>query len=230
MTQGVFITGTDTGVGKTRFTIALMQALKKNGLKVSGMKPVATGAKKVDGTLINEDANLIQQNSSDIPPYELVNPVVFEPPVAPHIAASKAGVTIDIKQIAESYKALASQSEFVIVEGVGGWRVPLSDKDTLTSLVQILEIPVILIIGLRLGCINHALLTAEAIIADDVKLTGWVGNLLEKDYLYKQETINTLKQRLICPHIIDLDYSGDFIPDKLIGQRHIKGILKQLNI
>ncbi|MCG8378635.1 MAG: dethiobiotin synthase [Proteobacteria bacterium] len=230
MTKGVFITGTDTGVGKTRFTLGLMHALKKNGVNVSGMKPIASGAEWVNGALINEDAHLIRNSCNNVPPYELVNPVVFEPPVAPHVAARQAGMTIDIKQIADSYEALASQSEFVVVEGIGGWRVPVSGNATLTDLVQTLGIPVILIVGLRLGCISHALLTAEVIIADGVKLSAWAGNLLDKDYLYKQETINTLKQRLTCAHIMDMDYLVDFSPDNLIGQKHIKSILEQLDM
>lgn len=230
MTGGVFITGTDTGVGKTRFTIALMRALKKSGIKVSGMKPIASGAHKTNGILMNDDAERIRCNCSDSLPYELVNPVIFEPPVAPHIAASNAGMDIDLGRIVSGYEKLKARSEFVVVEGVGGWRVPVSDNALLTDLVQALDLPVILVVGLRLGCINHALLTAEAVTKDGLKLTGWVGNVIDKDYLYKQDTINTLKQRLIAPHIMDMDYVEDLHRDNLIGRRQLKRVLERLAI
>lgn len=224
MGNGIFITGTDTGVGKTWFTVTLMEALKKQGHQVAGMKPIASGAKLNDGRLINEDAMLIMHHCSEATNYELINPVVFELPVAPHIAASQKNEIIDLDQIIASYDQLASNSGSVIVEGIGGWRVPITGKTSLVDLVRVLDLPVIMVVGLRPGCINHAILTAEAIRADGVILRGWVSNQLEKDYLFKRETIDTLKERLACPHIADLAYMNDFEPDKMLERIDLSSI------
>ena len=218
MFKGVFITGTDTGVGKTWFTVILMEALKKQGHQVAGMKPIATGAILEDGKLMNEDASLIMRHCSEVTRYELINPVVFEPPVAPHIAANKKYEIIDLDQIIASYDQLALNSNIVIVEGIGGWRVPISDKTSMVDLVRMLDLPVIMVVGIRLGCINHAILTVEAIRTDGVNLCGWVSNQLDKDYLFKQETIDTLNERLDCPQIADLAYKKNFEPDKMLDR------------
>ncbi|HIF51181.1 MAG TPA: dethiobiotin synthase [Thiotrichaceae bacterium] len=215
MSKGIFITGTDTGIGKTRFTLALMTALKNQGHQVSGMKPIASGARLKNGRIINEDAELIMRYCSKSTDYHLINPAVFELAVAPHIASSKKNEKIDLNQIIACYRELASNSRNVIVEGVGGWRVPLSNKESLVDLVRSLELPVIMVVGLKLGCINHALLTAEAIKADGLILKGWVSNRLDKDYLFHEETIETIKAALECPHIADLPYMVNFEPDKL---------------
>ncbi len=218
MSKGVFITGTDTGIGKTRFTLALMDELKKRGKSASGMKPIASGASLNNGKLINEDASLIMQRCSKPVDYELINPVVFELPVAPHIAASQKKETIDLGKITACYKQLASNCENVVVEGVGGWRVPVSNKLSMVDLVRALDLPVILVVGLRLGCINHAILTAEAIRADGLSLQGWVSNKLDKDCLCAEETIATLKESLACPYIANLPYMEDFELDKALDR------------
>ncbi|MCZ6804005.1 MAG: dethiobiotin synthase [Proteobacteria bacterium] len=218
MFKGVFITGTDTGVGKTRFTVILMEALKKQGHQVAGMKPIASGAILDDGSLINEDARLIMHHCSKVTRYDLINPVVFEPPVAPHIAASQKKEIVDLDKIIASYGQLASNDRFVVVEGIGGWRAPISDNKSIVDLVRMLDLPVILVVGIRLGCINHAILTVEAIRTDGVNLCGWVSNQLDKDYLFKQETIDTLNERLDCPQIADLAYKKDFEPDKMLDR------------
>jgi len=225
MANGIFITGTDTGVGKTWFTVTLMEALKKQGHQVAGMKPIASGAILDDGRLMNEDASLIMHHCSEATNYELINPVVFESAVAPHIAVSKKKEIIDLDQIVASYDQLASNSESVIVEGIGGWRVPISDKISIVDLVRALNLPVIMVVGIRLGCINHAILTAEAIRADGVTLCGWVSNQLDKDCLYKQETIDTLNERLDCPQIADLAYMKDFEPDKMLDRINLSLIM-----
>ena len=218
MSKGVFITGTDTGVGKTRLTLALMDELKKRGKSVSGMKPIASGASLNNGKLINEDASLIMQHCSKPTDYELINPVVFELPVAPHIAASQKKETIDLGKITVCYKQLISNCENVVVEGVGGWRVPVSNELSMVDLVRDLDLPVVLVVGLRLGCINHAILTAEAIRADGLDLKGWVSNKLDKDYLCAEETIVTLKESLACPYIANLPYTGDFEPNRALSK------------
>jgi len=210
-----FITGTDTGVGKTWFTVALMAALKRRGLNVMGMKPIATGAEKIKDKLINEDAKLIMQNCSQTVSYDLINPFVFELPSAPHIAAKHEGAVIGLDQIIKNYHLLKSMCDVLVVEGVGGWRVPVTDEHSLVDLVNKLDLSVILVVGMRLGCINHAILTAEAINADGLNLCGWVSNHLDRVYFEGEETIKTLKKRLNCPHIGNLLHNSDFDPDKL---------------
>ena len=210
-----FITGTDTGVGKTWFTVALMAALKRRGLNVMGMKPIATGAEKIKDRLVNEDAKLIMQNCSQTVSYDLINPFVFELPSAPHVAAKHEGVVIDLDQIIKNYHLLKSMCDVLVVEGVGGWRVPVINERSLSDLVSKLDLSVILVVGMRLGCINHAILTAEAINADGLNLCGWVSNHLDRVYSDSEETIKTLKKQLDCPHIGDLPHNSDFDPDKL---------------
>ncbi|GJM04720.1 MAG: ATP-dependent dethiobiotin synthetase BioD [marine bacterium B5-7] len=211
MAKGVFITGTDTGVGKTWFTLALMEALKKQGYKTNGMKPVASGGNYINDKLGNEDARLILQHCSEPISYEHINPFVFEPPIAPNFAAKQAGKVVELDRIVASYNQLASVCDNIVVEGIGGWRVPLSDKITTVDLVRELELPVILVVGLRLGCLNHAILTAEAIRADGVNLRGWVSNQLDKDYRQIVETVGLLNEKLACPNIANLDYM--IVPD-----------------
>ena len=206
MNKGVFITGTDTGVGKTWFTLALIEALKEQGRKTYGMKPVASGGSFINGKLMNDDARLILQHCSEPVNYELINPYVFEQPVSPNFAAREEGVFVELDQIAASYNQLASVCDNIIVEGIGGWRVPISDKIRTVDLVRELGIPVILVVGLRLGCINHAILTAEAIRTDGINLCGWVSNQLEKEYLRKEETLELLNEELACPNIASLDH------------------------
>ena len=210
-----FITGTDTGVGKTWFTVAFMAALKERGLNVMGMKPIATGAEKIKDRLINEDAKLIMQNCSQKVSYNLINPFVFELPIAPHVAAKHEGVVIELDQITTNYHLLKSMCDVLVVEGVGGWRVPVTNEHSLTDLVSKLNLSVILVVGMRLGCINHAILTAEAINADGMNLCGWVSNRLDTVYSQNEETIEALKKRLDCPHIADLRYNSNFDPNKI---------------
>lgn len=219
MTKGFFITGTDTGIGKTFFSVQLIHALKAQGMNVAAMKPVASGAHYgpgadgaivQDGELHNDDAlALIKACDRDLP-YELVNPYVFEPPVAPHIAAAEVQTEISIKYIRQAYKTLASQSDVMVVEGVGGWQVPLSDTKTIADLARKLKLPVIMVVGMRLGCINHALLTAEAIQASGNVLLGWVANFIEPEMSRQAENLQTLQVRLSAPclaklPLLDLD-------------------------
>ncbi len=216
--QGYFITGTDTEIGKTWFTLALMAKLQAQGKSVMGMKPVASGCKDLGEGLRSDDALQIMQQASHLQDYAIVNPYAFAPPIAPHIAAEKAEIKIDLDQIYSAYSTLQSQSDVVVVEGIGGWRVPISDKTSMVDLVRVLDLPVIMVVGIKLGCINHAILTAEAIRADGENLCGWVSNQLDKDYLFKQETIDTLNEKLACPQIADLAYMKDIEPDKMLDR------------
>jgi len=209
-----FITGTDTGVGKTWVTLALMKALQDKGKVVVGMKPVASGCTKIDEDLHNDDAVKILQQSSKRPSqtldYKTVNPYAFEQAVAPHIAAGLAGVKIDIEKIADDFYLLKEGADCVLVEGIGGWCVPLGSEDMLADLVKRLDLQVILIIGLRLGCINHALSTVRAIQADGVNLCGWMTSQLDPDYAFLEETMMTLQARISAPLLGNLPHMEKF--------------------
>lgn len=222
-----FITGTDTEVGKTWFTVSLMVALKKRGFDVMGMKPIATGAKIIDNKLVNEDAELIMKHCSKKTSYNLINPFVYELPAAPSIAANYESTRIDQDQIIENYNNLRSISDVMVVEGLGGWRAPITDKSLLSDIALRLNIPIIMVVGMKLGCINHAILTADAIRGDGLNLYGWVSNNLDTVYSTSTETIKTLKKRLNCPHIANFSFMANFDPDKLsteISTSFISGI------
>lgn len=197
--SGIFVTGTDTGIGKTWTTLALMYALKSRGLCVAGMKPVASGGVHVKNNLKNEDARLIQAECSTEQPYEWVNPYLFAEPIAPHIAAQNSGTNINLEPIIGAYNNMATRCDFVVVEGIGGWRVPLAEQLSTVDMVRAMRLPVVLVIGLRLGCINHALLTAECIRADGIPLTGLVVNGVDSEYTYPEQTLKTLSGSINAP-------------------------------
>ncbi len=197
--SGFFITGTDTGVGKTCVALGLMVALKKSSASVLGMKPVASGCVRTDEGLRNEDARQLQLLGDVSVPYVQVNPYAFEPAVAPHLAAAEAGVVIDPASIVKCYKMLARSADVLVVEGVGGWKVPLGDNYAVSDLALALDLPVILVVGLRLGCINHALLTAQAIQRDGIRPAAWVANQLDPDYPMLAPTLDSLSDRLHMP-------------------------------
>lgn len=176
MAEGWFVTGTDTGIGKTVAATGLLRQLVRSGYRAAGMKPIASGCEAGPGGLRNEDALALQSASADAPPYERVNPYAFAPAVAPHLAAAAAGVTLDMEPIRDAYQRLADAYDVVVVEGAGGWHVPLDDRRTLAEIPAALGLGVILVVGLRLGCINHALLTEEAIRHRGLPLLGWIAN------------------------------------------------------
>jgi dethiobiotin synthetase len=194
--RGYFITGTDTGVGKTVVTLGLMAHLQAQGKAVVAMKPVASGCERTTTGLLNDDALRLQRESSVALPYALINPYAFAPPVAPHIAAAMSGVTIDIDTIRAAFDEISGMADCVLVEGVGGWQVPLNADETLADLARALDLEVILVVGIRLGCLNHALLTADSILATGCKPAGWIANRLPPGADYAAENINTLKSRL----------------------------------
>jgi dethiobiotin synthetase len=199
--RGYFITGTDTGVGKTAVTLGLMAHLQAQGQSVAAMKPVASGCERTSAGLRNDDALQLQRQSSVALPYALVNPYAFEPPIAPHIAAARAGEIIAIRTIRAACAEIAGKADRVLVEGVGGWQVPLNDDEFLADLVRALELEVILVVGIRLGCLNHALLTAASIEASGCTPAGWVANCLPPGTAFAEENINTLKSRLSFPFL-----------------------------
>ncbi|BCM25796.1 dethiobiotin synthase [Methyloradius palustris] len=201
MKQAYFVTGTDTGVGKTLIASALVYQFAQQDLKSLGMKPIAAGCELVDGNFVNEDVTQLIAASNVQAPVKLVNPYAFAPPIAPHIAAQQAGATISLDVIADAFMQLSALADVVIVEGAGGFCVPLDDHATMADLAVKLNIPVILVVGMRLGCINHALLTVEAIQSRGLKLAGWVANQLDPDMPVFEENIATLKLQIKSPYL-----------------------------
>lgn len=202
--KGIFITGTDTGIGKTYFTLACINALQQDGIKTVAMKPVASGAKMIDGALRNDDALLIQQALNHDVDYGLINPYVFAAPVSPHIAAAAVGVEIDLQVIKNHYQQLTAEAEFAIVEGVGGWLAPLSRQLTVADMAGVLGLPVVMVVGIRLGCLNHAMLTAELIAQSGLKLGGWVANFIEAGLESVDEQVDYLSRSLGMPPLTRL--------------------------
>ena len=204
--SGLFITGTDTDVGKTTVALGLISALKAKGLRVGVMKPVSAGCELTDDGLRNKDAVLLMQQSSVDFPYEVVNPFAFEPAVAPHIAAAKAGVNIDIEVIRNCYREIAKKVDVVIVEGAGGWLVPINEKETMADVVKELSLDVITVVGIRLGCLNHALLTSQSIAACGLNHKGWIANHLSVATECAAENINALRQRIPASLLDEITY------------------------
>lgn len=195
--RGLFVTGTDTGVGKTRVAVALIHALRAQGLRVAAMKPVAAG-RHAPGEL-NEDVAALMLATNAAVDLRDVNPYAFAAPVAPHIGAQLAGVRIELDVIAAAYLRLAATADVVVVEGAGGWRVPLNERDDMADLAQRLGLPVVLVVGLRLGCLNHALLTAESIAHRQLPWAGWVGNHVDPAMACQAENVAALHARLPGP-------------------------------
>ncbi|MCU7906329.1 MAG: dethiobiotin synthase [Candidatus Thiodiazotropha sp. (ex Epidulcina cf. delphinae)] len=195
----LFVTGTDTGCGKTEVTLGLMHRLQRQGECVLGMKPVASGAHITAEGLCNEDARRIQAQCSLAIPYAEVNPFVYDLPIAPHLAARVAGRPILLDEIREGVIRLQAKADRVIVEGVGGWHVPLGDDATLADLARMLNLPMVMVVGLRLGCINHALMTAECMLNAGVRLVGWIANQVDPQMLAPAENISTLRGWLPVP-------------------------------
>lgn len=200
MHAAYFIAGTDTDVGKTTIAAGLLHAAGLAGLSTLGAKPVASGCSVTPKGLRNADALALMAQSSIELPYAQVNPFAFEPAIAPHLAAREAGVALSVQALlAPMREVLAQGADFTLIEGAGGWRVPLSDQANLSDLAIALQLPVILVVGVRLGCINHALLSAEAIARDGLPLAGWVANIIEPRTSRLEENLATLAERLPAP-------------------------------
>ena len=195
--NGLFVTGTDTGVGKTRVAVALIHALRAQGLRVAAMKPVAAGC--APGKL-NDDVSELLQAANVTADLRDINPYSFEPPIAPHLAAQQAGVRIELPVILAAYARLAAAADVVVVEGAGGWRVPLNEREEMADLAQALALPIVLVVGLRLGCLNHALLTAESIVVHrQLPWAGWVGNQIDPAMVCQAANLDALRARLPMP-------------------------------
>jgi len=197
--HGVFITGTDTEIGKTMVSASLLAALNRAGLPAIGMKPIASGCRATARGLRNSDAEMLIAHGAGNPEYAVVNPFAFRDPIAPHLAARDAAAEIRLGPIVEAYGALAAQADIVVVEGVGGWSVPLSPTLMLADVPRALKLPVILVVGLRLGCLNHAVLSERAIAADDCQLIGWIGNHVDADMARVKDNLATLHETIDAP-------------------------------
>ncbi|MGV0005890.1 MAG: dethiobiotin synthase [Candidatus Porifericomitaceae bacterium WSBS_2022_MAG_OTU9] len=219
--KALLVTGTDTGIGKTRVAVSMLMSLGKMGLEVAGMKPVASGCRLEDGELKNEDALLLVEYSTVKLPYKLVNPFAYEPPIAPHIAAARSGQPIDFTVIETAFAAVSARAEFVVVEGVGGWRVPFAGSRGISFLAHSLRLPVLLVVGMKLGCINHALLTVEAIRKDNGSCAGWVANVVDPEYDTLNETVQTLSEALAMEPLAVVPHSATPEPLALSSPQEI---------
>jgi len=199
MNHGVFVTGTDTDCGKTRVSVALILQLREQGIRVAGFKPVAAGGDWRDGKMRNDDALALRAASGLDTPYATLNPYCFAPPISPHLAAAQAGETIEVGPIRAACAELAADCDFLVVEGAGGWRVPLGRELDIQGLALELGLPVLLVVGLRLGCLNHALLSEQAILQSGARLLGWIGSQVDPAMARLNENIATLRSGLSTP-------------------------------
>ena len=221
MKHGFFVTGTDTGVGKTLISAALVHHFAIEGYRSAGLKPVAAGCEWSDGRLLSEDVAQLQTASNVTLPLEVINPYAFEPPLAPHIAAEMMGERIEIPPILAAFDQAAATADVVVVEGVGGFRVPLNDVEDTADLAARLGLPVILVVGMRLGCLSHAMLTVESIRARGLKLVGWVANTIDPQMSAFKENLLSLEKRIPAPclGVVSYQLQPDFVT--------VESVLKQ---
>lgn len=198
------ITGTDTGVGKTYVSSAILRTLRADGLRVCGFKPVASGCERTSQGWCNDDALALQAAAGTQESYAHINPYAFEPAIAPHLAAAAAHVTIETARLDDAHAQLAARYDLVLIEGAGGWQVPLNDTTTFADWVTAHQWPVLLVVGMRLGCLNHALLSAES-IARRTRLAGWVANALPQTMPMLHQNIATLDARMLAPRLDPTD-------------------------
>ena len=222
MTQAFFVTGTDTEIGKTTVAAGLLHAAKLAGLSTAAAKPVASGCVLTADGLRNDDALALLGECTVALRYEEVNPLAFEPAIAPHLAAREVGVLLDVAALQGPVQAiLGKRADFTLIEGAGGWRVPLAGQATLSDVAIALKMPVILVVGVRLGCINQALLTAEAILRDGLPLAGWVANLVDPQISRLEDNLATLAERLPAPCLGYLPRLADASPAAVCSYLHL---------
>lgn len=206
MTKGFFITGTDTDIGKTRIALGLINKLNTMGHTTTVMKPLSAGCDSTPDGLRNDDAVQLIQQASFKPDYDKVNPYAFKPAIAPHLAAEKENTVIDLSRIKNIFDELSAQADYIVVEGAGGWKVPINKQQTMAELAEALALPVILVTGMRLGCLNHAILTVESIQHAGIPIAGWIANTLSKDFTELDANIKTLKEHLEIPFLGTVPY------------------------
>ena len=215
-----FIAGTDTDVGKTLIAAGLLVAAKKGGLSTAALKPVAAGCVQTEAGLRNADALLLQSVITEPLMYEQVNPIALAAAIAPHIAAQQEKRSLSVSRLVGLSRGVLHSAQFTLVEGAGGWRVPINPRETLADVARELNLPIILVVGMRLGCINHAFLTVEAIQRDGLQLAGWVANTLDADMPVLQENIETLQQRIQAPCLGVVPHLAEALPE-LVAE-HLK--------
>ena len=220
-TNSYYITGTDTGIGKSVASAALLHALRARGLRAVGMKPVASGCEMTIDGWRNEDALALQLASDPTPAYSDVNPYALPNPLAPELAAADAGVSIELKPIADAYARLVAAADAVVVEGVGGWAAPLTASLDQLDVVRALELPVVMVVGLRLGCINHARLTARAIIEDGAQLAGWIANDIDPAMARSDDNFAILQRVLPVPCWGRLPFMATLDAGKISAHLHL---------
>jgi dethiobiotin synthetase len=225
VSAGLFVTGTDTGVGKTAVAAAILAGARMAGLRARGMKPVASGCYRGDHGWRNADAELLQRESAGSPDYDDVNPCAFELAVAPHLAARAAAQTIEPAPILAAHGRLGRGADLVVVEGIGGWLVPLGPDFTTEDLARQLDLPVLLVVGMRLGCLNHALLSARAIGESGLRLVGWVANRIDPGMACFEENRAALVDRLGAPCVGTIPSLGDARPEAVAAVLEMKTII-----
>lgn len=220
--KGLFVAGTDTGVGKTLMACALLHGFAASGLRVVGMKPVAAGARRHKGRWRNGDVESLRAAANVVAPEDLVNPYCFQPAIAPHIAAREADTTIRMALIAKCYAELARRAEMVVVEGAGGLLVPLGRRLNVADIPARLELPVVLVVGLRLGCLNHALLTVDALQSRGLRLAGWIANHIDPAMSRVGQNLQALQQRIDAPLLGVVPHASNPHPARLVRALDIK--------
>lgn len=216
--QGLFITGTDTGVGKTLLSVSFVKALVQHGLRIAVMKPIASGSERTSAGLRNADALALAEASNVVVPYDSINPYCFEPAISPHIAAEEVKIDVDVGLIKSRFQALAAGADFVVVEGAGGWYAPISKTKSMADLPKSLGIPALLVVGMRLGCLNHALLTRQAIEASGVELAGWVANSIDPQLERAAQNLSSLERMLGSEPLAVFPFVPDGQPDVRQGE------------
>jgi len=222
--DALFVAGTDTGIGKTHAACTLIHALRARGLQACGMKPVASGCLETPEGRRNEDALALQAAGSRSLAYASINPVALREPLSPHLAARLEGVTIEMAPLHAAFDQLRAAHEAVVVEGVGGWMVPLAPGLLASAIPQQWDLPVVLVVGLRLGCLNHALLSARAILADGCRLAGWIGNRIEPAMAAVEDNLETLREMVPAPCLGVLPYGLE--PAQAAGRLDVTPLLQ----
>ena len=215
--KACFITGTDTGVGKTRISLAVIEVLKQHGCRVGAMKPVASGCETGRDGLRNADALLLQESAGSGHDYGTINPFALSRPSAPLIAAEQDGLKISVQPILDSFQKVLANTDVVVMEGVGGWQVQLNEDLWMSDVVKLLNLPVIMVVGMRLGCINHALLTAEAISGTGCWLLGWIGNQVDPAYADYEASLQLLSRTLAAPMLGSVPFIPGARVEKMTG-------------
>jgi dethiobiotin synthetase len=224
MSKGIFVTGTDTEIGKTCCSLGLITCLQQAGYRVAAMKPVASGCEQTAAGLRNEDAILLSQCASFSLAYQQVNPYALRLPIAPHIAAAVQGIEMQPAVIKAAFDALSILADAVVVEGVGGWTVPINANQTMADVAISLGLPVVLVVGLRLGCLNHALLTAAAIMQTGLPLVGWIANGIEPKLAWAKENVQALCERLPMPLLGTVPYLSQPTPERIAAFLDIRSL------